>query len=281
MSKFLSAVAKQEFDDEVKHAFQNMTGLRDSVTVRNNVVGDIYKFRRMGKGMAKQKPTQALVIPMDVEHTLIDCPLGNWHASEYTDIFDAAEVNFDEQRELAMTISWALGRRLDQNVIDALDAESSYAGQVPNSVGGANSNLNVAKLRRAKALLDDEGVPSTGRHILHSPFGLEAMLGETAATSADFNTVRALVNGEIDTFVGFRFHSVEARDEGGLQIDGSDDRTSYAYHESAVGLAIGIDLPTEVAYINERTSWLATGLLKSGAVSRDGKGIVEIITRES
>jgi hypothetical protein len=281
MSKFLSAAARKEFDDEVQHAFQSGgTDLRNTVTVRNNVVGDTYNFRRMGKGMAKQKPTQALVIPMDIEHELIPTPLKNWHASEYTDIFDQTEVNFDEQQELAMTIAWALGRRLDQIVIDAADAETNYAGQVTAAVGGANTDLNVAKLRRAKRFLDDTGVGNSDRFILHSPWGLEAMLGQEEATSADYNTIRALVNGEINSFVGFQFRSIEAREEGGLPKSG-DIRTSFAYHRSAVGLAIGMDMSTEVNYIAERTSWLATGKMKAGSVVRDGEGVVEILTDES
>ncbi len=68
MSKNLSAVAVIEFDSMVKHAYQGMGLLKSAVTVRNNVVGDTYKFRRMGKGLANQKSTSDLVTPMDVGH---------------------------------------------------------------------------------------------------------------------------------------------------------------------------------------------------------------------
>ncbi len=101
MSKTLSAAAQQAFDDTVLQEFQGTGFLRNTVTIRNNVVGDIYKFRHLGKGMANQKPSQADVTPMDVQHNLINCTLENWNAPEYTDIFDQAEVNFDEQQELA------------------------------------------------------------------------------------------------------------------------------------------------------------------------------------
>lgn len=279
MSKFLTAAAKQEFDDEVHHAFQTAgADLRNTVTLRSGVVGDIYKFRRMGKGMAKQKPTQALVIPMDVEHELINCPLTDWHASEYTDVFDAAEVNFDEQRELATTIAGALGRRLDQLIINALNA-STPAGTVGTDVGGSATDLNSAKVRRAARFLGDKGVPKEGRHLIHSSWALEAMLGEENVTSSDFNTIKALVNGELNTWVGFMFHEIETRDEGGLPKPST--RTSFAYQSSAIGLAIGIDTNTETNYIPERTSWLATGLMKAGSVARDGDGIVKITTTEA
>ena len=275
MSKNLSAAAMQQFDDDVHHLFQSAGKLRDCCTVRNNVVGDIYKFRRMGRGLANQKPSQAEVTPMDVSHTLINCTLSNWNAPEYTDIFDQAEVNFDEQQELAYTIAMALGRRLDQLIIDAMDAISSPT-TVATSVGGADTNLNVAKLREASKELNDVGVPSEERYIAVSADGLAALLGETEATSSDYNTVRALVNGEINTFVGFMFKIIETRDEGGLTIDGSDVRSAWAWHRSALGLAIGIDVKTEVNYVPERTSWLCNGVMKAGAVSRDDTGFVEV-----
>ena len=109
MSKNLSAVAVIEFDSMVKHAYQGMGMLKNAVTIRNNVVGDQYKFRRMGKGLANQKSTSDLVTPMDVGHEFKVATLSNWNAPEYTDIFDAAEVNFDEKQELANTIAGAFG----------------------------------------------------------------------------------------------------------------------------------------------------------------------------
>jgi len=285
VSKHLSSAAQQQFDDMVHHIFQGAGQLRTATSIRTGVVGDTYNFRRMGKGMANQKPSQASVTPMDVSHTLIPATLSNWNAPEYSDIFDQAEVNFEEKQELAATIAKAMGRRLDQLVIDALDTlhanSGSYAGQVTNDIGGTDTNLNTDKLRRAARYLNDKGVESGGRHIAVSAAGLEGMLGETEATSTDYNSVKALVNGDLDTFVGFKFHVIETRDEGGLAVDGSLDRTCFAWHESAVGLAIGIDQRTEINYVPERTSWLCNGLLKAGSVVRDATGVVEIICRES
>lgn len=282
MSKYLSAAAKTEFDNEVKHAYQGEgSGLRNTVTFRGGVVGDTYKFRKMGKGMANQKATSALVTPMDIEHTLITATLENWNAPEYTDIFDAAEVNFDEQKELASTIANACRRREDQIIIAALDAATSLAGTVTEDIGGTNSGLNTDKLRRASRYLNAQGVGMKDRHWLLKAEDLETLLGETEVSSSDYNTVKALVNGEVDTFVGFKFHMIEDRDEGGLPAGSSSEHMNFAYHKDAVGLAVGIDIRTEVNYIAERTSWLVNGLFKCGAVVRDTKGVVDIQVQDA
>ena len=285
MSKNLSAAASTEFDDMVKHAYQTMGatngGIANAVTQRNNVVGDTYKFRAMGKGLANQKASQADVTPMDISHSLITATLTNWLAPEYTDIFDAAEVNFDEKQELAYTIAGALHRRREQLLIDAMDAATPGA-QVATSVGGADSNMNVEKVLRAAKELNDAGVAmDKDRHIATSASGLEAMLNESQVGSSDFSSVQALMTGELNYWMGFNWHIIETRDEGGLSTAAGDVRSSYAWHKSAVGLATGIDIRTDVNWVPVKTSWLCNGIMKCGVAIRDTAGLIEITARET
>lgn len=283
MSKTLSSAAATQFDSEVLQEYQNGGSLRSTVTVRSGVVGDTYKFRKMGKGLAhKRGAPQTDVTPMDVSHSLQTATLDNWVAPEYTDIFDQATVNFSERQELAGSIAGALGRREDQILIDVMEASSSYAGTVTTAIGGTSTDLNPAKLRRASRYMNANGVGGMGRHIVIGAIQLESLLGNTEATSADFNTVKALVNGDIKTFVGFEFHIIEDRSsyEGGLTVS-SNVRNCYAYHNTSIGYASGVDPRTEVNYIPTKTSWLANGLLKSGAVVRNANGLVKVQCDES
>lgn len=271
MSKVLSSVAVTEFDSLVKHAYQNAGLLKNAVTVRNNVVGDTYKFRNMGKGLANQKSTSDLVTPMDITHGFATATLQNWNAPEYTDMFDAQTVNFDEKQELASTIAQSLGRRCDQLVIDAMDAETVYAGTV---VAGG-TNLTTAKVIDAQVALRAQGVPNSNLYAAINAQGLGGLLNQEEITSSDYNNVKALVNGDVDTFGGFKFVVIEDRAEGGL-TEAANIVDSYFFSQDAVGLAIGIDIKTDVDWIADRTSWLCNGMLKAGAVSRDGLGIVKV-----
>lgn len=275
MSKNLSNAAIQDFDSEVKHAYQQAGKLRGCVTVRTGVTGDAYKFTRMGKGLANQKATQAAVTPMDIDHARQTANLENWNAPEYTDIFDAAEVNFDEKQELAQTIANALGRREDQLIIDAM-AAVTYSTTPANidqgyQIAAGGTQLTVAKLRTASRYLNQRGVPTSERYICHSAEDLDNLLGETEVASSDYNTVKALVQGELDTFLGFKFKLIEDRDEDGLPAN-----KAFAWHKSAVGLAIGMDVKTRIDWVANHTSWLANGMLKAGAVAREAAGLVEI-----
>ena len=283
MSKFLSSVASTEFDSEVKQAYQSAGKLRSTVTVRSGITAGTYDFRRMGKGMAVQRPAPSSdVTPMDIAHSLQVATLTNWYAPEYTDIFDAATVNFDEQRELAQTIAGALGRREDQLIIDAME-DGTPTSTVDEDVGGTDTGLNPDKVRRTSRVLNALGVPAGERTFAITAIGLESLLGETEVTSSDYNSVKALVNGEMDSWCGFKFVMIETRTEGGLPIDTGatpDETHNFAYHKSAIGHASGIDIRQETNYIPEKVSWLANGILKAGTVVRDADGYAEVQTVE-
>lgn len=286
MSKYLSNAAVTEFDSEVKHEYQGMKTLRECVTIRTGVVGEAYKFTRMGKGMANQKATQADVTPMDISHARQTATLANWNAPEYTDIFDQAEVNFDEKTELAHTIAGGIGRREDQIIIDAMTAVTFAATQDGNPDTGrvidvsASTNFTLDAMRTAKAHLDAIEAGADERYIAVQALALQKLLEDTEVTSSDFNTVRALVNGELDTYLGFKFKVIGDRAEGGLPgVTG--DEIAYAWHKPAIGYAVGIDMKTTVDWVPQKTSWLCNGMLKAGAIAREPQGIIKIIYDET
>lgn len=268
------------FDAEVKQAYQAQAMLRGAVRLRSGVEGATYKFPKIGRGVAQVRVPQTDVTPLNAEYGQVTVSLEDWIAAEYSDIFMQQKVNFDERRELVQVVSSAIGRRQDQLILDALQA-SSTSLTVANSVGGNDTNLNVAKLREAKRLLDANNVPMRDRHLIIHADSLASLLGETSVTSSDFNTVKALVQGDINTFLGFTFHTMGDRDEGGLPIDGSDDRTVYAFHREALGMAEGISPKTEINYVPEKTSFLVASMFSAGAVAIDDEGIVKITCREA
>jgi hypothetical protein len=283
MSKFLSNAAIQEFDSEVKHEYQSMGKLRNTVALRTNVTGDAYKFTRMGQGLANQKATQADVTPMDISHGRQTATLENWNAPEYTDIFDQAEVNFDEKQELAKTIAKALARREDQIIIDAMAAGTYSATPGTDAdtgfdIAAGAAALTVAKLRSAAMSgLTNRNVDDEDRTLICTAAGVEQLLGDPEVTSSDFNVLKALVSGTLQdtTYMGFNICIIGQRVEGGLPGTASD-RKAFAYHKQALGYAVGIDMKTTIDWVAQKTSWLANGMLKAGAVVRENAGIVRI-----
>lgn len=271
------------FDAEVKQAYQGKAMLVPAVRQRRGVEGSTVKFPKVGRGVATLRVPQTDVTPLNVGFSTVTCTLQDWNAAEYSDIFSQAKVNFDERQELVQVVANAMGRRQDQLILDALAASGTsltVANTVVTSGSATASNMNLGKLREAKRLLDKNNVPPEGRHVIIHANGLANMLSETSVTSADFNSVKALVQGEINTYMGFTFHVLGDRSEGGLAIDGSSDRTCFAFHKDAIGYAEGIGMRTEINYIAEKTSWLVNEVFSAGAVTIDAEGIVQITCRE-
>ncbi len=284
MSTGLSSAFITLFEAEVKQAYQGDAVLRDSVRMRTNVEGSTVKFPKIGKGTAQIRTPQTDVVPLNTSFSTVTATMENYIAAEYSDIFDQAKVNFDERQELAQVVGKAIARREDQIIIDVMEAASpgtTIANTVVTSGSAAASDLNIGKIIAAKKAMDAANVPPTDRHAVIHANSLAGLLGDERAISGDFQNIKALVAGELNTMMGFQFHIVGDRDEGGLAIDGSSDRNTFFYHRSAIGCGVGIPPKVEVNYVPEKTSFLVSAMYSAGAVAIDTAGLIKVTCRES
>jgi len=280
----LSPAFVQLFEAEVHQAYQSSAVLTGAARMRTGVVGSTVNFPKVGKGQASVRTPATSVVPLNTSFSSVACSLTDYYAAEYSDIFLQQKVNFDERRELAQVVGNAIGRRQDQILLDALAAAtagSTIANTVVTTGNAAASDLNMGKLIAVKKALDAKNVPAENRHIIIHANNLAALLGDERAISADFQQIQALVSGQIGTILNMRVHVLGDRDEGGLSIDGSSDRTCFAFHQSALGCAVGMPPSTEINYIAEKTSFLVTGKLSMGSVVIDPDGLVDVTCRES
>lgn len=274
------------FDNEVKQAYQGARALAGLVREKS-VEGDTVKFNKLGKGVATVRTPQTDVVPMSLSYSLATATMTDFIAAEYSDIFNQSHVGFNDRQELVQAVGNAIGRRMDQVVIDALDAATPIA--VANTVAndgttGSASDLNVGKLRAAKKSLDANNVPAADRVCVIHANNLSSLIGNTEVQSSEFNEVKALVDGSVSQFLGMRIVVIGDRDEGGLTKDGSNDRSCYAFHKSALGLGMSMNQKSEVNYVPEKTSFLVASMFGAGAVAiEDGStgGIVKITCREA
>lgn len=279
MAVSLSTNFTKLFEAEVKQAYQAVRKLSGTTRTRTGVVGSTVQFPKMASGVAGLHIPQSEVSALNITHSNVTATLSDYAAPEYTSIFDQQKVNYDERQELVQTLGNAIGRRADQMVLDAI-AGSSSSLTVANSIGGSNTNINVAKVREAARLMNGKNVPASDRYMVVSADGLSALIGEDKASSSDYMNHKALTDGMINSFMGFKIIMIGDMDEGGLAIDGSSDRTCFAWHKDSVGYAEGISMKTEINYVPERASWLTNVMLSAGSVAIDTNGIVLITARE-
>lgn len=160
----------------------------------------------------------------------------------------------------------------------ALPGSQKVAKNFVETGSPTNSGLTIGKLRRAKFLFDDNQVDGDDDRILAvSAAQLQDLLRTTEVTSADFNTVRALVNGQIDSFMGFKFRLV---DKAFLTLADSA-RNVVAYAKSGLKLAdSGRRVHVDIRPDRSHSLQLRT-VASLGAVRMQEKLVVEIACLES
>ena len=163
---------------------------------------------------------------------------------------------------------------------------SSYQVAVNYNDEGAaaDSNLTVGKLRRARQIMMDaeidiDGMDGTEEMPVFVLGGSQIMslLRTTHVTSADYNTVRALVDGKLDTFLGFRF----VRCASALAYDGSSHiRTCVAYLPSAVLFNVGTKMTTIDRIPTQQNKIQIYGVASFGGCRLHDEGVVTVLCDE-
>jgi hypothetical protein len=285
MSINLPNVSSEWFDSQVHTEFYNQGFIFSNASrMRQNVVGDIAHFKRKGQGIATQRQNlQDDVTLMNIDYTDVPVTLQNWNASDLSDIFARAEVNFDETTELVQSVSHAIGRRFDKQSIDSLSASAG------TTVPEGGTGFTYDKFLAARKILRANGVFQRNEEIYCaiSATAEEQFLKEIEAVSSDFTKNRLIDNGGIDgqqysqvNFIVVPEMTTGDGAIGDLPLSG-DTRTCYMWAKSTLGWAMGIDLKTSVDWIPMKRSWLISADFKGNSVVIDPRGVVKIDVDEA
>jgi hypothetical protein len=196
----------------------------------------------------------------------------------------------DPTSSYAKAAAAAMGRSMDDVIIAAMggSADTGVAGGTAvalpaGQIVGATDQtdgLTIAKLLDAKLILDNADVdPSLKRYIVCGPQQIQDLLNTTEVKNSDFNTVKALAQGSINSFMGFDF-IMSTR----LVKDATHttDREIYAFTEDAVKLAIGSDVKARIDERNDKS--YATQVYYSmaiGATRMEEEKVVQIKCNEA
>ena len=290
MSSQITTAFVQQYSANVQMLSQQMgSRLRDAVRVES-IVGKNAFMDQIGVATAQLRTSRHADTPqLDTPHARRRLSLADYEYADLIDDEDKVRMLIDPTSSYAQAAAAAMGRAMDDVIITAAlgTASSGETGSgsadldaTANMVGSSSTNVNlsVSILREAKRKLDAQDVdPSIPRYIAVGPSQIESLLSETAVTSADFNTVKALVQGEVDTFMGFKFIMTNR-----LSIDSNDIRSCFAWAEDGITLGIGKDIS---ARIDERADkGYATQVyycMSIGAVRMEENKVVKIFCDET
>jgi len=226
------------------------------------VTGDTMYVERIGPKDAQARGARHGETPIsDADHSRRKLSMVDYVVpADLIDNPDKLKMLIDPQAVYVQNQTFSLNRQIDDVIITALGA-AAYGGheggttinhydvgecRVVNSdgtivaAGTANSDatetpLTIAKLLTCKQLLDDAEIDDDRqRYFVTNPYNLNQLLNTTEVKSSDYNTVKALAQGQIDTYMGFKFIKSTRLPTG---VD-TDCIASYAFAQDAIVLAV-------------------------------------------
>ena len=268
-----------------------------------DVTGDTMYVERIGPKDAQPRGARHGETPIsDADHsrrrlTMVDYVV----PADIIDKPDRLKLLIDPQSVYAQNQSFSLNRQIDDVLISALggqvfgghtggttinfhDVGESRLIESDGTIAAAGSDwtnktetpLTIAKLLTCKQLLDDAEIDDERqRFFLCNPFNLNQLMNTTEVKSADYNTVKALAQGRVDSFMGFNFIKSTR-----LVADDTDTGATkcYAFAQDAIVLAVAeeptvsIDLRPDLLNSTQVFSTLSIG-----ATRVEGPAVVGIL----
>jgi len=266
----------RQFEREVHESYQRQgSKLRSSVRTINNVNGAEAVFQKVGKGTASTKSTHGMVPVMNLDHSSVTATLQDFYAGDWVDRLDELKINIDERQIIANAGAYALGRKTDELIIGALAGVGAA-----QEIDDASSGMTLGKVMDALSLLGEADVPDDGERyavIGWKQWSELLQIGEFA--SADYVGPDQLPFQA--TMQAKRWLGTLWVPHAGLPLDGSDIRSCFWYHKSAIGHAAGSDIQTDITWHGDRAAHFVNNMMSQGAALIDQSGIVAIMCDES
>ena len=301
MSSQITTAFVEQYKSNVMDLVQQKGSRMRGAVMTDSVVGKKKFNEQVGTTNAQLRTSRHSDSPLvNTPHLRRSMTLEDYEWGDLIDDADRVRLLIDPSDAYARNAAWAMGRAMD-DVIFAAMRGISYTGvsggtsvpwatdatATPQHVdvrisddGGSDCGLNIEKLIRARKILAANEVDSDEElYCALNAQMLENLLKTTQVTSADFNTVKALVRGDIDTFMGFKFIQTE---RAGLlnHAAGNDavtDESCWCWAKSGIQLGIGADIKASIAPRADKSfSTYIYYAMTLGATRLEEKKIVEI-----
>lgn len=282
----------QQYANNFRMLYQQKTSrLRPFCQMEAGIVGQSKSVERMGAAEAyditsRHADTKFVEVPHS--RRWIDLADKGW--AELIDKLDKVRLLADPAAGYAAMANAALNRAMDDTIIAAARGNArtnSGLSVLPSTqkVAVGSSNLTLAKLLTVKEILDGNEVDDDGtmgmdgqgatpsRVMVVNTKMLTSLYGTTEIKSIDYNSVKALANGQIDTFLGFKFIRSERLPKDGTATTGY----ALAWSKTCVALGIGQEISTSVdRRPDKNNAWQVFADMSIGAVRTEDEGVVEV-----
>lgn len=267
-------------------AQQSGSKLMGAVRHETDFTGEAKFYNQYGEDTAKEKNTRHQDIEYNADNysrRMVTPKLAYW--AKLVDTEDEISMGLDPKSALMTAGKNCIGHKVDDYIIAALrgtaytgaDGTTETALPSASKVSAGGLGLTIDKLLQAKKKLDNYDVEDEDRYIVITGTQLYDLLKTTEVKSADYNTVKALVQGQIDTFCGFKFIKCNR-----LVASGTT-RYVMAYHKAGILLASAGGMNTDISQVKTkvRQPWQLYADMYCGSTRMEEERVIEIACIES
>lgn len=284
-SQITTAFVEQYKSNVMDLVQQKGSRLRNAVMV-DTVVGNKRFFEQVGTTNAQLRTSRHADSPLvNTPHLRRSLTLDDYEWGDLIDNADRVRLLIDPQDAYARNAAWAMGRAMDDVIIEAAlgTAKTGVTGGTDTAlpsgqkIAHGGTGLTIEKLITAKKMFKANDLdPDEQLYMAVNAAMLEDLLLESEIQSADYNTVKALVRGEVDTFMGFKFIHTER-----LTNDSTPNRQCFAWAKSGIQLGIGADIKASIAPRADKSfSTYVYYSMSLGATRLEEEKVVEIAVVE-
>ncbi len=268
-------------------AEQKMSRLRDKVRMVRIADGDRAFIDQIGSVVATKQTTRHQDTPLfDTPHSRRQVTISPFSHADLVDRADQVRTLNDPTNAYVIAFARAFARAIDSEIIseafatantgvDGSGTQAHPGGDWQLAAGG--DGLTLQKLVDAnKVLRENEHDPDEGFYICVSQEQIADMLMDPTFTSADYNSIRNLMTGEITAFMGFTWVTSER-----LLLTGTE-RRCIAWARNSLALAVGAEPRGEIDVLpGKNYSTQVFYAMDIGATRMDETGVVEILCEEA
>ena len=288
MSTEITTAFVKQYTDNIRLLQQQMgSSLRGAVSVESNIVGDRAFFDQVdATAMSQITNRHGDTQYTDTPHRRRMVTMAPFEVADLIDRSDKIRTLNDPTNTYVRAFAAAANRQIDDTIIAAFDATAATGVDGSGSDAfdsayevavGSPHNLTTGKLRAARRILEaaenheDDG--DNQWYVICSANNRDALLGDTQFMDSDFNSVKALVDGAVDTWLGFKFLKSERLPRGAGNVE-----SVFAWSKQSMKLAIGQDTRGFIDVLpGKRHSTQIRYEMDMGAVRMDQKGVVRIL----
>jgi hypothetical protein len=291
MATTITEAFVQQYKNNVISLYQQKGSKLRGTIREESLVGKQYFFERLGSTAAVKRTTRHGDTPIvESDHSRRMVTLVDYEWADLVDQFDKIRLLISPESEYAINGAMALGRAYDDEVIAAFDGTAksgetgstsvSFASEAAGDLDYSGAALTTANVLAIKKKLDEQDVPEGDRFIVASPAALEQLLKQSTAPNAasgDYNTIRALVSGDINTWVGFKWITTTR-----LPSPAANMRYGFAWHKDSMGVAVGKDITSRMSERDDKGYSVQVYLCGVfGATRIQGNGVVRFKINET